>query len=63
MENAHTVYLSIDDDKGNTLYVEEINSPTLLIERNLDLNIDHSIKCYLNIETSEKVFVTPISLK
>jgi hypothetical protein len=63
MENAHTVYLSLDDDKGKTLYAEEINIPTLLIERNLDLNIDHSIKCYLNIETSEKVFITPISLK
>lgn len=61
MENPHTVSLSIDDEQGNTVYAEQINNPTLYIARNLSLAIGKSHKCYLNIETTEKVFIKPIS--
>lgn len=63
MENATSLYLTIDNEAGETIYTENISAQTLVVERNLDLDIGSSKKCYLNIETTEKVFITPIKLK
>lgn len=63
MENEHSLVISIDDQEGNTVYFEEVTDPSILIQRELDLNLEQSEKCYLAIETPEKVFITKILLQ